>query len=199
MPAHKRRVEHNRSVLLLPDKDADGLSGECRRASFADRAAGTIMYKTLVHLGLAKDRITVQHLEKGTNVHSESELARMSAMNPDKVIVLDQGSRPGGPLLPQAGLQPRVLIIDHHQSDHFPDEAQILTACKSPPIATAALLTYMLVRDMHPKIQSLESWRALVGVFGGEASSRVPLISKIWGQRKQFGARHRGQAIWAQS
>jgi hypothetical protein len=41
-----------------------------------------------------------------------------------------------------------------------------LTACNSNPIATAALLTYVLLRDLHPAVRTEEAWRAIVGVVG---------------------------------
>ena len=53
----------------------------------------------------------------------------------------------------------------------WPDKSQVLTACHTLPIATAALLTYMLLRDLHPKVRIEESWRAVVGVIGGKNRS----------------------------
>lgn len=50
----------------------------------------------------------------------------------------------------------------------WPDDAQVLTACHTLPIATAALLTYMLLRDLHPKVRAEECWRPVVGVIGGD-------------------------------
>lgn len=44
----------------------------------------------------------------------------------------------------------------------------VLTACHTPPIATASLLTYMLLRDLHPDFHRLQGWRAVVGVYGGK-------------------------------
>ncbi|KAI9635701.1 uncharacterized protein MKK02DRAFT_24910 [Dioszegia hungarica] len=161
-------VKHKRSVLLVPDKDADGLS------------AGTILYQSLVHLGLPTDRIQVHHLSKGTNVHSQKEAERIEAYNTDKIVVLDQGSRPGEPIAPARDETPRVLIIDHHQSAEWPDQSLVLTACNTPPIATAALLTYSLVRDLHPRIRPEEGWRALVGVFGDLGPSEAKWGKAPW-------------------
>lgn len=54
---------------------------------------------------------------KGVNVHGQEEKQRLIAYGMDRVIVLDQGSRPGPPLIDQPlDAPPRVLIIDHHQS-----------------------------------------------------------------------------------
>jgi nanoRNase/pAp phosphatase (c-di-AMP/oligoRNAs hydrolase) len=67
-------------------------------------------------MGLPADRIQVHHLTKGTNMHTAEEASRIEAYNTDKVIVLDQGSRPGEPVAKKLDDSPRVLIIDHHQS-----------------------------------------------------------------------------------
>lgn len=99
-------VNRRLSVLIVPDKDADGLS------------AGSILHRTLRHLGHPEDLIKVHNLSKGTNVHAEAEMEMMANFKTQKVIVLDQGSRPGPALLPvSADGEKRVLIIDHHMSE----------------------------------------------------------------------------------
>jgi single-stranded DNA-specific DHH superfamily exonuclease len=96
-------------VLLVPDKDADGLS------------AGLVLHKTLCLLGIDPADIHVHVLSKGTNVHSSSEIATMEALveqhDIERAIVLDQGSRPGAILrnLKGVGLA-GLMVIDHHQS-----------------------------------------------------------------------------------
>jgi hypothetical protein len=190
---HDPRVNHRRSVLIVPDKDADGLSGEphCNfdqiELIHINLAAGTLLYQTLIHLGHGPALISVHLLTKGTSVHSDEERDRMMAVGAERIVVLDQGSRPGRALVSTGGTEKgdrTTLIIDHHMSDEasarakrmftdlsdsqFPEGSQVLTACHTPPIATAALLTYVLLRDLHPKVRSEEAWRALVGVIGGE-------------------------------
>lgn len=107
-------IDRRLSVLLVPDKDADGLS------------AGSLMHRTLTHLGHPPDLISVHHLSKGTNVHSDAEMAKIASIGSERVIVLDQGSRPGKPLVPIRD-ETRVLIIDHHMSNEV--------SCKAVPIA----------------------------------------------------------------
>ena len=83
--------------------------------------AGYVLHKTLELLGLASDDIYVHVLSKGTNVHSETEVASMERMveehKIERVVVLDQGSRPGKIVgnLPEGGSA--LLLIDHHQSE----------------------------------------------------------------------------------
>lgn len=81
-------------------------------------AAGSIMYKTLTHLGHPEDLIKVHHLTKGTNLHTDVEREKMEGVGSDKVIVLDQGSRPGRSIVETKDPDSRrTLIIDHHMSD----------------------------------------------------------------------------------
>ncbi|RXK38730.1 hypothetical protein M231_04040 [Tremella mesenterica] len=149
-------VKEKRSVVIVPDKDADGLS------------AGTLLYKTLRLLGHPPELISVHHLQKGTNVHTNEERARLAQFGVDRAVVLDQGSRPGPSLLPTGDPSTmNVLIVDHHMSTEWPEGSKVLTACRTPPIATAALLTYMLLRDLHPAVTEKEGWRAVMGVIGG--------------------------------
>jgi nanoRNase/pAp phosphatase (c-di-AMP/oligoRNAs hydrolase) len=80
-----------------------------------------VLHKTLQLLGLSADDIYVHVLSKGTNVHSETEVASMERMveenKIERVVVLDQGSRPGKIVgnLSEGGSA--LLLIDHHQSE----------------------------------------------------------------------------------
>jgi single-stranded DNA-specific DHH superfamily exonuclease len=92
---------------------------DCQVCVYLDRAlsiAGTLLYRTLLHLGLPDEKITVHHLQKGTNVHSDQERERMIAVGADRIVVLDQGSRPGRSLVDSNG-EIKVLVIDHHMSN----------------------------------------------------------------------------------
>lgn len=98
-------------TLIVPDKDADGLS------------AGVIIHRTLVKLGLDERHLDVYLVQKGSNIHQEHERKSMLEKRPKYVIVLDQGSRGGPPVIddPEA----KSLLIDHHLSDDFPMDAQV--------------------------------------------------------------------------
>jgi hypothetical protein len=72
-----------------------------------------MLHRILTVKGLPAHKIAVHHLSKGNNVHSDVELERMAEYRADRVVVLDQGSRPGRALLPGTP----TLIIDHHMSD----------------------------------------------------------------------------------
>jgi nanoRNase/pAp phosphatase (c-di-AMP/oligoRNAs hydrolase) len=80
--------------------------------------AGSILHRTLTHLGHSEDLIRVHHLTKGTNLHTDEQREKMEAYDTDKVVVLDQGSRPGRSLVSEKEKgSKRVLIVDHHMSD----------------------------------------------------------------------------------
>ena len=98
-------MKHKRTVLLVPDKDADGLT------------AGFVLHKTLTLLSLPPENIKVHVLSKGTNVHSDQEKVTMDSYGCDRVIVLDQGSRPGPSIISTTSeAEKTVLIVDHHMS-----------------------------------------------------------------------------------
>lgn len=99
----------------MPDKDADGLS------------SGVIIHRTLVKLGLDPKYLDVHLVQKGSNVHEEIERKAMLEKKPKFVIVLDQGSRGGPPIIDDP--ETRALLIDHHLSDDFPKDA---TVCVEP-------------------------------------------------------------------
>lgn len=95
----------------------------------ADMVAGSILYRTFTHLGHPEDLIKVHHLTKGTNLHTDVERANLESYGTDKVVVLDQGSRPGRSLVDAKDPESkRVLIIDHHMSD------EVSISISSPPI-----------------------------------------------------------------
>jgi hypothetical protein len=101
-------------TLIVPDKDADGLS------------SGVIVHRTLVKLGLDPKLLDVHLVQKGSNIHEEHERKSMLEKKPSFVIVLDQGSRGGPPVFDDK--EARSLIVDHHLSDEFPQDAIV----KSP-------------------------------------------------------------------
>ncbi|KAG8959395.1 hypothetical protein FRC03_008044 [Tulasnella sp. 419] len=145
------------TTLIVPDKDADGLCG------------GSIIYRTLVLLGHNPADIQVHIVSKGSNVHDEEERKTMTATGAEFVIIVDQGSRPG-PVLwePQSAA---VLIIDHHWSEEFPDGAEVLSACKYEPVATSALLSYILCMRVHPSVKDSCDWLACMGTIGDLGTS----------------------------
>ena len=141
----------NSPVLIVPDKDADGLS------------SGVIIHRTLTSLGLSPDLISVHLISKGTTIHDDPERAAMSAHNPSYIIIVDQGSRPGPPIIDNPDT--KSLIIDHHLCDSFPSNAIVVSACNHPPVATSALLTYELCKG-YSSIADSCAYLCAMGTIG---------------------------------
>jgi hypothetical protein len=63
-----------------------------------------------------------------------------------------------------------VLIIDHHLSTKFPQDAIICSACNHLPVATTSLLTFIVVHpflaNADPAILEECRWLAVLGVKG---------------------------------
>ena len=139
-------------TLIVPDKDADGLD------------AGVILHRTLIALGLSSSLIDVHLIGKNSTVHNESERAAMQAKDPKFIIVVDQGSRAAPPVVDSPGV--KALIIDHHLSDEFPENATVVSACHFPPVATSALLTYEICKPLHPDIVGGCGFLCAMGTHG---------------------------------
>ena len=145
-------AEEQRCVLIAPDKDADGLS------------SGVIVHRTLTALGLSKEKIQVHLLQKGMNIHDESERVAMLEKKADRIIVLDQGGRQGPPIVDDSNT--KSLVLDHHLSDEYPDGAMVVSACHYPPVATTSLLTYEICKTLHPDIETSCAQFCAVGTHG---------------------------------
>lgn len=163
-PARKMQIECAREIikecaaaqkatLILPDKDADGLS------------SGAILHHTLTSLGLSPDHISVYFPPKGSNVHDSDTKEAVTELKPSYIFVLDQGSRKSPPL---TDLEHKCLVIDHHFADEggFPEGAEYVTAHDCPPVATSSLLTYHICLPLHPDLSDRISWLAALGTHG---------------------------------
>ncbi|KAF1844535.1 DHH phosphoesterase [Cucurbitaria berberidis CBS 394.84] len=154
----KRCAESQKPTLILPDKDADGIS------------SGTILYHTLITLGLSPGLISVYFPPKGSNVHDESTKDAISVKAPSYVFVLDQGSRKSPSL---TDVPHTCLVIDHHFTEEggFPEGADFVTAHDCPPVATSSLLTYHICLPLHPDLSDKISWLAALGTHGDLGAS----------------------------
>ena len=141
-----------KKTLIVPDKDADGLS------------AGVILYRTLMALGVDQSLLDVHLFQKGTNIHEDAERAAMAAKKPAYIVVLDQGSRKAPPVVDDPSI--KSLILDHHLSDAFPENASVVSACHYPPVATTALLTYEICKTLEPSIAEACAYLACTGTHG---------------------------------
>jgi nanoRNase/pAp phosphatase (c-di-AMP/oligoRNAs hydrolase) len=148
----KECASSSKRVLLVPDKDADGLT------------AGLILYRTFQTLGVDKALLDVHLIRKGTSVHDETERKAMLEKQPGYIVILDQGSREAPPVVDDENV--KSLILDHHLSDAFPKGATVVSACHFPPVATTSLLTYEICKPLHPDIASSCAYLACIGTHG---------------------------------
>jgi len=145
-------VAAQKKTLIVPDKDADGLS------------SGVIVHRTLVKLGLDPKLLDVHLVQKGSNIHEALERKAMSEKEADFIIVLDQGSRGAPPVVDDADT--KSIVIDHHLSDDFPEGAEVVSACHCPPVATSALLIYEICKELHPDIAPECGYLCAIGTHG---------------------------------
>lgn len=97
------------------------VSSDLHHYEIACMPAGATLYRTLSALGAST--IEAYFLPKGDNIHSSDATEALSQYDAAALIVLDQGSRAGPPILPGVP----TLILDHHQSTVFPEEAEVCT------------------------------------------------------------------------
>jgi hypothetical protein len=146
-------VQAQKPTLILPDKDADGLS------------SGSILHHTLTTLGLSPSLISVYFPPKGSNIYDQTTADAISAIAPSYIFVVDQGSRKIPPLTSKPHT---CLVIDHHFAEEggFPDGAEYVTAHDCPPVATSALLTYHICLPLHSDLSDKISWLCILGTHG---------------------------------
>ncbi|KAK4943537.1 hypothetical protein LTR10_016831 [Elasticomyces elasticus] len=148
----KECAASGKKTLIVPDKDADGLS------------SGVTLYRTLTALGLDESVIDVHLVQKGSNIHVQSEREAMAAKDPAYIFVLDQGSVAAPPVVDSS--YTKSIIIDHHLSDHFPERAQVISACHYPPVSTTSLLTYEICKTLSEDIELSCAYLACIGTHG---------------------------------
>ncbi|KAJ6439383.1 putative dhh family protein [Purpureocillium lavendulum] len=146
-------VTSHQKTVIVPDKDADGLT------------SGAILRKTLLLLGLEAGLIEGHILQKGNTVHDDAERQAIAAKDPAYIFILDQGSRKSPPVIDAPH---KALVIDHHWAldDDFPQGAEHVTACNSPPVATSSLLTYHICSALHDDVEFTCDWLCVMGTHG---------------------------------
>lgn len=105
--------------------------------------------------------------------YEAEERQRMKAYNAKYAIVVDQGSRPGPSLIPRqdGGEDVKTLLLDHHESDEFPENTLVLSACRHEPVATSATLAYVLCLPLHDKVAARCDYLCAMGTIGDLGTS----------------------------
>lgn len=142
-----------------------------------------VRMENLINESLASDSASMAAASASTSQETPpASTTTSSSSRPVRVIIVDQGSRPGPPLVRKSEVNTqdlKTIIIDHHMSTSWPDQSEVLTACNSSPIATSSLLTYLTCAPLHPDIPKLTMWYAILGVFGDLSPSEIN-----WGDPK---------------
>ncbi|KAF5630997.1 single-stranded-DNA-specific exonuclease [Fusarium tjaetaba] len=108
-------------TLIVPDKDADGL------------AAGAIIRKTLILLGLHPKLISCYTMTKNSLLHYADSRANMEAYNPSYIIVLDQGSWKSEPVIDSPHRAAKLINAPRRTADYdVPRAWQVLIKASSP-------------------------------------------------------------------
>lgn len=77
------------------------------------------------------------------SIHDEAERLDMKNKNPRYVIVVDQGSRSGPPIIDSE--ETESLIIDHHLSDVFPKDALVFNIVSAAGVSSLEFRLYLHV------------------------------------------------------
>ena len=129
-------------AVVASHNDVDGL------------AALVVVMRALTARGVD---VTPLPAPRGEHVHHDALRMRIRALDPDRLIVVDMGSRPGVilPALP-------TLVIDHHDiAGGVPQGALLVTSCGREPVAPSSVLAFVICRDLAD-IESM-AWVAALG------------------------------------
>ena len=129
-------------VIVASHNDVDGL------------CAAMLMLRGLKALGVSAQPLPAR---RGEHVHQDVMRARMRALAPEALIVVDTGTRPGAILdsVP-------TLVVDHHDAaGGVPSGALLVNGYDREPVAPSSVLAYVICRDF-PGVRSL-AWLAALG------------------------------------
>ena len=164
-PADADRIRHARRFL-------DACSGRVVVASHNDTdglSAAVIVLRALDARGVAPEPLPAR---RGEHVHHRAMQARITALAPDSLIVVDMGSRPD-PIV--EGLP--TLVIDHHDATAgVPPHAVVVNGYHRPPVATSSVLAYVVCRH----VEGIESaaWLAALGAIA-DLGTAAPFASLL--------------------
>jgi len=147
---HARRESR---IVVLHDSDADGVT------------AGVVLQRTLERAGYQSVTRVVPDRER--NAWTENNRARVRALRPDVLFVLDLGSS-GEPVV--AGVP--TCFIDHHRPEGVPPNDVLISAYEwRPSVPNTSLLVYEICQPIAG-IDDLE-WVAAIGTLS-DLGERAP-------------------------
>jgi hypothetical protein len=143
------RAPHPRPTVIAADRDVDGLS------------AAVLLQRGLARAGRTARVVPAR---RGEHAHLAPMRARLAALDPGALIVVDMGSRDGTILA-----HVPTLVLDHHQPRGLPSDAIVVSAFGHPPVAPTSLLTWHVLRGVVD-VEDL-AWLALLGAVADLGTS----------------------------
>ncbi|MFP4164860.1 MAG: hypothetical protein ACLFQB_13155 [Chitinispirillaceae bacterium] len=167
-----RSASPEEKIGILYHGDPDGISG------------AVMVYLTLETLGLRK--LTPVALGRGENPFSEATLKEVDRVSPDRLIVVDSGSREGR--FPE-GI--KTLIIDHHVPQGSPDVEVFFSTFQDRTERIASEAVYDVARRIvdHPDF----GFYVLIGIGGDVGLDKVP--SRFKTEMRTFGRKKVHQCV----
>jgi single-stranded-DNA-specific exonuclease len=143
------------SIAILCDGDVDGLG------------AGVTLAHCLERTGVEPSRIVNLHVPKGGNAYTQEVKAKVDAVKPSALCILDLGVR-------DFELAPGVpkLMIDHHRPKGSPQDSTVICGYDWEPPPTSSLLTYLLCSEVVD-LQDV-GWKAAIGNAGDLGPEYAP-------------------------
>ena len=127
------------------------------------------MSRALVAAGAA---VEILPGRRGEHVHQDAMRDRIKAYQPDSLVVVDMGTRPG-PIIP--GL--RTLVVDHHSATGGgPDAVLLVNGYDREPVAPSSVLAHVICRDLPGTENS--AWLAALGAIA-DVGTAAPFMSLI--------------------
>jgi hypothetical protein len=141
---------NGRRVVVACDSDVDGLT------------SAVIIERALASLG---SEVSVLPVRRGEHVHSPAMRERILAQDPQRLVVLDMGSRP-------EAVFPRIptLIVDHHDATKgLPPGALVVNGFDRKPVAPTSVLAFV-VAEVVPGPRET-GWLAALGAVADLGSA----------------------------
>ncbi len=154
------RIQPDKSIVVLHDSDADGVT------------AGVVLQLALSRAGF--DKVKLVAPDRQRNAWTPANRERVTAAAPDSLFVLDLGSQ-SEPVI--AGVP--TCFIDHHRPEGVPPGDTLISAYTWEPIPNTSLLVWELCSSLTD-VSDLD-WIAAIGTvsdLGEKAPFEMLAVAK---------------------
>ncbi len=153
-------------IHILTDADADGLP------------AAALLLRSLNAAGYAN--VTTEPRRKFENAWMPEVHARLAALKPEALLLVDLGARPD-PVLPGVP----TLLVDHHAPFGTPPGAVLLTSYGTEPTATSGLLALWCAQSIAPQLAHDLQWLAGISLLS-DLGDKAP-FAELAESKERFG------------